>query len=104
MLQKSVKFLSLLTALAAILLLAVAAHADSDGCTVEVNTSHASIQQAVNNGCSEIRVKPGTYHENVVIPTGQTVSIKGLAGAATTLVDGGFAGSVFFINSGATVT
>ena len=39
-------------------------------CTVNANTPGSSIQQAVNSGCSEIRVSPGTYHENVVIPSG----------------------------------
>ena len=67
-------------------------------------SAYATIQQAVNSGCSKILVKPGTYYENVVIPAAQTVSITGLAGAAKTIVDGGGAGSVFTINSGANVT
>src|SRR5437016_1237345 len=76
------------------------AQAAPNGCTVEGGTATSTIQQAVSNSCSEIRVKPGTYHENVVIPAARTVSITGMAGAATTIVDGGFAGSVFTINSG----
>jgi len=94
-----------LLALCALLCLAApSARAQSDGCTVEANNPHSTIQQAVDNGCSQIRVTPGTYYENVVIPAGQTVSITSVEGAAKTLVDGGGAGSVFTINSGANVT
>ncbi len=71
------------------------AQADSRGCTVEAHNPHSSIQQAVDSGCSQIRVTPGTYHENVVIPAGDTVSITSVAGPAKTIVDGGGAGSVF---------
>jgi len=39
--------------------------AQSNVCTVEANNPNSSIQTAVDSGCSEIRVTPGTYHENV---------------------------------------
>src|SRR5437870_4848012 len=44
------------------------------GCTVQAGTATPSIQQAVNNGCAQVLVKPGTYHENVVIPAARALS------------------------------
>jgi hypothetical protein len=71
------------------------------GCTVAPGST---IQGAVNNGCSAISVKVGTYNENVVVPAGRTLSITGVSGAGATIVDGGWAGSVFTLNAGANVT
>jgi predicted outer membrane repeat protein len=76
-----------------------------DVCTVQANNPRSlTIQQAVDSGCSRILVTPGTYHENVVIPAGNTVAITGVAGASRTIVDGSDAGSVFTVNNGANVT
>jgi hypothetical protein len=70
------------------------------------NKPTSTIQQAVNSGCSEIRVRRGTYHENVVIAAGQTVSIMreyGDDGARRTIVGGHGADSNFLLISGENV-
>src|SRR5437660_1424267 len=67
------KFGFTLTVLA-VLVTVVAAPLSAQTCTTDPQNG-PSIQQAVNSGCVDIRVKPGTYRENVVIPTGRTVSI-----------------------------
>ena len=42
-------------------LAAPSAWSQSGVCTVVANDPHSSIQQAVNSGCTQIRVTPGTY-------------------------------------------
>src|SRR4051794_29713810 len=115
MLQTSVKFLITLTALAALPILGAAAQAEGHGCTAEAGNPSSTIQQAVDRGCADIRVKPGTYYENVVIPAGRMVSLAGQGGGEDdenerddkngtdgkgenqTIVDGNAAGSVFTV-------
>src|SRR5258708_2788311 len=93
-------FLAAPTAIALFLVAPRSAHAQ---CTTDP-VSGPSIQEAVNSGCAQILVKPGTYHENVVIPAGQTVSIRSLNGTGRAIVEGRFTGNVFNVNSGANVT
>ena len=72
-----------------------------NGCTVRPGDPSTGIQHAVDSGCTQIRVAPGTYYEHVTIPVGDTVTITGTAGASKTIVDG--TGSVFasvFVNYG----
>ena len=66
--------------------------------TVNVNNG-AKIQDGVTLATSggTVNAGPGTYRENVVV--NKNVAIQG-AGAGSTIVDGGHAGSVFTVNSG----
>jgi hypothetical protein len=65
-----------------------------DFCTARPNTP-LTIQAAVDRGCTNITVKPGTYHENVVITADRSVTVTGTEGAASTIVDGGGNSHVF---------
>ena len=59
-----------------------------------------TIQAAINvaaNG-DTVMVMPGTYFENIDF-NGKEITVKGAAGAATTIIDGGGAGPVVLCNS-----
>src|SRR4051812_21684555 len=58
-----------------------------NGCTARPGDPSTGIQHAVDSGCTQIRVTPETYYENVTIPAGDTVTITGAAGASKTIVD-----------------
>ncbi|MES2460399.1 MAG: hypothetical protein V4671_07435 [Armatimonadota bacterium] len=73
-----------------------------DSCQVKKNSS-GTIQQAIDSGCTAIRVFPGTYTENLIIPSGN-VSITAVSNGKNTVIDGGANGSVVRVGSAAQVT
>jgi hypothetical protein len=80
-----------------------AAAPEKDSCKVQANRS-GTIQQAIDSGCTTIRVQPGTYTENLVISSGATVSINAVSRSGNTVIDGSGDGSVITVRTGAQVT
>jgi len=72
--------------------------------TIHVPADQPTIQQAINvasNG-DRILVSPGTYFENIDYQ-GKAILIRGIAGAAQTIIDGGNIGPVVTLQTSETV-
>lgn len=101
--MKKLKLLSLLTFLPLLLLAPLNVNGDiisrtEPSASIHVPDDFATIQEAINNATpgDMIFVSSGLYHERVVI--NKTVMLVG-ENRETTIVDGGFAGSVFQITA-----
>ena len=68
---------------------------------LEVPGSYPTIQSAIDRALDGdvIHVAAGTYNENINF-NGKNVVVQGVAGAATTIIDGGGVGSVVTLSSG----
>lgn len=86
-------------AMCAVLVLAGGASAD----TLNVPGDFATIQAAINASAAgdEILVAPGTYAENISLPS-RTLTLRGAGGAGVTFIDGSAANTVILLHSGST--
>lgn len=79
-----------------------AAPPNKDSCKVQANKA-GTIQQAIDRGCTTIRVNPGTYKENLVIEENVTVAIEAVSKGKNVILDAGGSRAVE-IGEGAQVT
>ena len=82
---------------------AIALSASSQAATIRVPADAASIQQAIDAASAgdTVLVSPGTYVENIDF-RGKAITVASEQGPATTIIDGGGAGSVVTFASGET--
>ncbi len=75
--------------------------AESKAATINVPSDFATVQTALDNAADgdTVLVAAGFYSENLILPDGVDVILKG-SGAASTTIDGSAAGSVITISGG----